>query len=98
MIITFRNQGTGDVFDGVDSSDARRLCPPNVVRRARAKLFLLDDAEALEDLRAPPGNHLEALKGSRQGQYSIRVNDQYRICFRWDHRGPVDVEIVDYHR
>ena len=64
---------------------------------ATRKLTQLEAAATLEFLRSPPGNHLEALKGDRQGQYSIRVNDQWRICFRWTAAGPEDVEIVDYH-
>ena len=65
--------------------------------RAREKLFLVDDAEVLQDLLVPPGNRLEALKGDRKGQHSIRINYQYRICFRWTERGARDVEIVYYH-
>ena len=61
------------------------------------KLVTVDAAERLDDLRVPPGNRLETLKGDRAGQYSIRVNDQFRICFRWTQAGPEDVEIVDYH-
>jgi proteic killer suppression protein len=61
------------------------------------KLKMLDAAVKLEDLRVPPGNRLEALKGSRKGQHSIRVNDQWRVCFHWQTNGPVNVEIVDYH-
>ena len=70
-----------------------------IERAARRRLEALDAAAALMDLRSPPGNHLEALRGDREGQYSIRVNDQWRICFRWDeeHSGVDDVEIVDYH-
>ena len=64
---------------------------------ARRKLAMLDAAEALKDLLVPPGNHLESLKGDRAGQQSIRINDQFRICFRWGAMGPMDVEIVDYH-
>jgi proteic killer suppression protein len=64
---------------------------------ATRKLAQLDAAETLEFLRSPPGNRLEALKGDRKGQYSIRVNDRYRLCFRWTAGGPTDVEIVDYH-
>ena len=64
---------------------------------ARRKLRYLEIANTLQDLRIPPGNRLEQLKGSRKGQYSIRVNDQFRICFRWTNRGAEDVEIVDYH-
>ena len=61
------------------------------------KLAMLNRAEKLEDLRIPPGNRLEALKGSRSGQHSIRINDQFRVCFVWTAEGPKDVEIVDYH-
>jgi proteic killer suppression protein len=68
----------------------------NIERIARRKLLYLDAATRLDDLRVPPGNRLEALKGERRGQYSIRINDQWRICFRWDD-GAHDVEIVDYH-
>ena len=67
-----------------------------IERIARRKLEMLASAERLEDLRSPPGNRLEALKGDRKGQYSIRINDQWRVCFRWDD-GAEDVEIVDYH-
>ena len=66
-------------------------------RAALRKLLLLDAAESLRDLRVPPGNRLEKLEGDREGQYSIRINDQWRICFRWDDDGARDVEIVDYH-
>ncbi len=97
MAIEFRNRGTEDVFDGADTKAARKLVPPALVDRAREKLFLIDDAEVLEDLRIPPGNRLEALKGDRRGQHSIRINDQYRVCFRWTEHGARDVEIVDYH-
>jgi len=68
-----------------------------VSRVATRKLAQLDAAETLEFLKAPPGNRLEALKGERRGQHSIRINDQFRICFRWTAAGPTDVEIVDYH-
>lgn len=97
MAIEFRNRGTEDVFNGVDTKASRKLVPPELVDRAREKLFLIDDAEAIQDLRSPPGNRLEALKGDRTGQHSIRINDQYRVCFRWTERGACDVEIVDYH-
>ncbi|MHB8805791.1 MAG: type II toxin-antitoxin system RelE/ParE family toxin, partial [Coriobacteriia bacterium] len=69
----------------------------NIESVARRKLLQLEIAGVLDDLRIPPGNRLEALKGDRAGQHSIRVNDQYRICFRWTQAGPEDVEIVDYH-
>ena len=64
---------------------------------ALRKLRLLNQARALSDLRVPPGNRLEALKGDRAGEYSIRINDQWRICFVWQERGPADVQILDYH-
>lgn len=97
MIASFRNQGTEDVFDGVDSKAARATCPNTLWKVARRKLALLDQAAALSDLKAPPANRLEALKGERAGQHSIRMNDQYRVCFRWTQAGAEDVEIVDYH-
>ena len=69
----------------------------NIESIARRKLRQLEIAARLDDLRVPPGNRLEALKGDRAGQFSIRVNDQFRICFRWTAAGPADIEIVDYH-
>ena len=71
--------------------------PSDLVKRTRAMLSAMDAAVVLEDLRFPPGNHLEVLKGERAGQYSVRINDQWRICFVWTEQGPADVEIVDYH-
>ena len=71
--------------------------PSVLVKRTRAMLSALDAAIELNDLRFPPGNHLEELKGDRAGQYSVRINDQWRICFTWSEQRPVDVEIVDYH-
>ena len=71
--------------------------PSDLVRRSRAMLTALDAAVAVEDLRFPPGNHLEELKGNRAGQHSVRINVQWRICFFWTATGPTDVEIVDYH-
>jgi proteic killer suppression protein len=69
----------------------------SITKIATRKLVQLDAAHALDFLRSPPGNHLEALKGDRRGQHSIRINDQFRVCFRWTREGPADVEIVDYH-
>ena len=97
MAITFLGRGTEDVYNGVDSKAARKICPTQLARRARSKLFLIDDAESVQDLRVPPGNRLEALKGDRRRQYSVRINDQSRICFRWTDSGAQDAEIVDYH-
>jgi len=97
MIRTFRDPGTEDVFNARDSKRARRACPAGLWAVARRKLELLDSAAALADLRIPPANRLEALRGDRRGQQSIRVNDQYRVCFIWTELGPSEVEIVDYH-
>jgi proteic killer suppression protein len=87
--------------DGLTESVAKGAAPKgfpaDLVRRAVRKLTMLDNAATLDDLRSPPGNRLEALKGERAGQYSIRLNDQWRICFAWTTAGPADVEITDYH-
>jgi len=93
MIRSFRDRETEKVF----ARERSRRLPPNVQRRAHRKLLLLDAAEALDDLRVPPGNRLERLSGDRAGQYSIRVNDQWRVCFRWGRGNADDVEITDYH-
>jgi len=94
LIRGFKEKVTEAVFNG--------LCPKGfpvqIFAAARRKLEAIEAAERLDDLRVPPGNRLENLKGSRHGQHSIRINDQWRICFRWTKGGPADVEIVDYHR
>ena len=87
MIGSFADQGTADLFNGLNTPAARRSCPLKLLSVARRKLDHLDSAVNLTDLRIPPGNKLEALKGGRQGQHSIRINDQYRICFKWDDDG-----------
>ncbi|MGH7625077.1 MAG: type II toxin-antitoxin system RelE/ParE family toxin [Gemmatimonadaceae bacterium] len=97
MIRSFGDRGTEDVFNGVDSRAARRACPSSLWSVARRKLDQLDATVSLEALRVPPGNQLEALKGDRRGQFSIRVNTQFRVCFTWTADGPQGVEIVDYH-
>jgi toxin HigB-1 len=97
MIRSFHNAGTEEVFNGRNTQVARRTCPQALWRVARRKLDQLDTVDALDELRLPPGNQLEALSGDRQGQYSIRINEQYRICFLWTPQGPERVEIVDYH-
>ena len=79
------------------ADEASRRLPTQIQRVARRKLLLLHQARRLDDLRAPPGNRLEALKGDRAGLHSIRINDQWRICFRWQGEDAFDVEIVDYH-
>jgi proteic killer suppression protein len=98
VIRTFADPGTEDVFDGQNSAAARRTCPRSLWNVAYRKLDQLDSATEILDLRIPPGNRLEALRGDRKGQYSIRINEQYRICFKWTDAGPEDVEIVDYHK
>lgn len=97
MILSFKDQGTEDVFDGNDSKNARKVCPVNLWSVARRKLDQLNAAVSLHDLKIPPGNRLEALQSEREGQHSIRVNDQYRICFQWTVNGALEVEVVDYH-
>ena len=97
MIRSFRDAGTEDLFYGRDSKAVRRRLPIALWVVASRKLDAVDQAGELGDLRVPPGNRLEALRGDRAGQHSIRINDQYRICFRWTTSGPEDVEIIDYH-
>lgn len=97
MIRSFYDQGTEDIFNRRRTKAARRACPEVLGRVAQRKLDLLNAAVSLDSLRIPPGNHLEALSKDRQGQHSIRINDQYRICFIWTDKGPERVEITDYH-
>lgn len=97
MIRSFKSSGTEDLFFGRTTKAARKSLPSSLLRQASKKLDALDSAAVPDDLRIPPGNRLEALKGDRKGQHSIRINDQYRICFRWTDSGPEDVEVVDYH-
>jgi proteic killer suppression protein len=93
MIESFASVETEKIFHGETS----KKLPKDIQRPARRKLLYLDDSEDLRDLLAPPGNRLEKLKGDRAGQYSIRINDQWRICFKWSANKAKDVEIVDYH-
>jgi toxin HigB-1 len=97
MIESFKNQGTADIFDGVNSKAARKICPESIWRVAVRKLDQIDSVTTIDELAVPPGNHLEKLSGDREGQYSIRINDQYRICFEWLESDAQAVEIVDYH-
>ena len=97
MIQSFKNRGTEDIFNGSNTKDARKCCPISLWKIAGRKLDQLDSVTSLQELRIPPGNQLEALLGDRAGQYSIRINAQYRICFLWLEVGPDQVEIVDYH-
>jgi len=98
MILSFKSQGTEDIFDGVNSKAARKTCPESLWKIAVRKLDQLDSVAALNDLKIPPGNRLEGLSRDRAGQHSIRINDQYRVCFVWSEDGPDEVEIVDYHQ
>ena len=93
MIKTFGNKETEKLFQ----REVSRSFPPEIIRKARSKLEILDAAEKLDDLKVPPGNRLEKLSGDREGQHSIRINQQWRICFRWKNGDCYDVEIVDYH-
>jgi len=93
VILSFANDETKEIYLGQISNKL----PKDIQRTARRKLIYLDDAEDLQDLLAPPGNRLEKLKGDRAGQYSIRINDQWRICFDWTDDKASNAEIVDYH-
>jgi proteic killer suppression protein len=97
MIVSFANRGTEDIFNGKNTPPARKTCPNQIWSVTYRKLDQLDSAVELVDLATPPGNHLEALSEDRKGQHSIRINDQYRICFIWTQSGPLEVEITDYH-
>ena len=93
MIQSFRDRETEKVF----RREGSRRLPPDIQRMAQRKLAILDAAESLQDLRVPPGNRLEKLSGERNGQHSIRIDEQWRVCFRWRKRNAYDVEIADYH-
>ncbi len=97
MIVSFKNKNTEDIFNGKNSREARKVCPVSIWKVATRKLDQINAANTLNDLRIPPNNRLEALAGDRQGQHSIRINNQYRICFIWTDAGAEQVEIVDYH-
>ena len=86
-----------DVFNGKNTKAARKTCPESLWKVAVRKLDQLDSVTALNELRIPPGNRLEALTGDRKGQHSLRINDRYRLCFVWTASGPDQVEVVDYH-
>lgn len=93
MIKSFADKRTAAIFSGY----AVKGLPAQIQKRARAKLLAVDAAAKLEDLRVPPGNRLEALRGDRRGQYSIRINDRWRVCFVWRMDDAWDAEIADYH-
>lgn len=93
MINGFKDQDTEKIFN---TERAKKL-PQEIQKQARNKLLMIDAAKVVDDLRNPPGNRLEALHGDREGQFSIRINVQWRVCFTWSESGANDVEIVDYH-
>jgi toxin HigB-1 len=93
MILSFKDKLT----ESIDSGSVHKGFPPDLVRRAQQRLYVLDITKNVNNLRSPPENRLEKLSGDRLGQYSIRINKQWRICFIWTDAGPKDVEITDYH-
>jgi toxin HigB-1 len=97
VIRSFADAATEDLFNGIDSRRARHACPPTLWPVVARKLTQLNRVRDLRELAVPPGNRLEALKGARRGQCSVRINDQYRICFRWEDGYADDVEVTDYH-
>ena len=97
MIRSFADSATEDLFNGAASRRARSACPANLWPVVRRKLTQLNRVRELRELAIPPGNRLERLRGNRAGQHSIRVNDQYRVCFRWEDGYVDDVEVTDYH-
>jgi proteic killer suppression protein len=96
LIVSFKDRGTEDIYDGNKTKAARKTLPNQLHKRAARTLDQLDAAVSLRSLSLP-GLRLEKMKGDRAGQHSVRINDQYRVCFRWTNVGPADVEIVDYH-
>ena len=97
MIASFKNQATEDIFNGKKTKLALKTLPQYLWKVAMRKLDQIDSVIILDELKVPPGNHLEKLLGNRAGQYSIRINNQYRICFIWSESGANNIEITDYH-
>jgi proteic killer suppression protein len=97
VIKSFLNKGTEDIFNHRVSVEARQTCPKDIWRIAQRKLDQLNAVVSLSSLRFPPGNRLKSLKRDRLGQHSLRINDQFRVCFVWTKEGPEKVEITDYH-
>jgi proteic killer suppression protein len=93
----FKTKGTEDINYGRVTKEALRTLPKELHRKAQIKLARLGAVTSMQDLKEIRGNRFEFLKGERQGQYSIRINDQYRICFKWENENPIDVEVIDYH-
>ena len=98
MIRSFADEGTKDIFDGSNTLKARKKLNPSLWNTARKKLDMINAAKKLDDLKVPPGNRLEQLKGNYKGAYSIRINNQWRIIFYWDESGVENISILDYHR
>ncbi|HID30159.1 MAG TPA: plasmid maintenance system killer protein [Desulfobacterales bacterium] len=97
MIRSFKDKATEDVFNGRSTKPAVKVCPKTLWKIATRKLDQLDSVSTLDELNVPPGNRLESLSGKRKGEFSIRINDQFRIAFKWTETGPAEVEITDYH-
>jgi proteic killer suppression protein len=97
MIKSFKSAGTEDIFDGIASRAARKCCPQSIWPVARRKLDQINRVRDLNELLVPPGNRLERLRGDREDHYSIRINQQYRICFTWEESHAYEIEITDYH-
>ncbi|SJM91958.1 type II toxin-antitoxin system RelE/ParE family toxin [Crenothrix polyspora] len=97
MIESFKDQATEDIFNGINSKAARKVFPRTLWNVVTRKLDQLDSVQSLDELKIPPGNRLESLLGDRKAEHSIRINEQYRICFIWDKSGPCNVVITDYH-
>ena len=96
MIITFYSESIRDIYDGLESKHARRI-PQTIWKVAQRKLDMLNAAHSINDLRSPPANRLESLKGNLKGKYSIRINDQYRLVFEFRDGNAYEVNIIDYH-
>ena len=96
-IKSFKNKATEEINYTISSKQSRKLLPSALHEKARIKLARIGAATNLQDFQELRGNHFEALKGNRKGQWSIRINDQFRICFKWDGKDAFEVEIVDYH-
>ncbi|MFO7727976.1 MAG: type II toxin-antitoxin system RelE/ParE family toxin [Desulfonatronovibrio sp.] len=97
MIRSFKSVGSEDIFDGVASQAARKCCPQSIWPIVRRKLDQINRVREITELKVPPGNRLERLKGDREYQYSIRINQQYRICFIWEEGHAYEIEITDFH-
>ena len=97
MIKSFKNTGTEDIFDGTVSKAARKCCPQSICPVVRRKLDQINRVQEVNELQIPPGNRLEQLKGDRENQYSIRINQRYRVCFIWEEDQAYEIEITDYH-